>query len=171
MRTPWLAFLTTACLGSDPNDTARDTATASGVLDAVAQEFLDAHNAVRGNLGIRSLSWDATVADSARGWSESLASEACAFYHDSQQTYGENLWWSTWDPTPTEVVDGWASEVAYYDYESNRCEPGEMCGHYTQVVWADTTHVGCGKATCEGGAVIWNCRYSPPGNWVGEQPY
>ena len=28
-----------------------------------------------------------------------------------------------------------------------------------RVVWADTTHVGCGKATCDSGAVIWNCRY------------
>ena len=55
----------------------------------------------------------------ALGWSDSLAAEGCAFYHDSQQTYGENLWWSSWDPSPTEVVEGWASEEAFYDYDSN----------------------------------------------------
>lgn len=27
----------------------------------------------------------------------------------------------------------WHSEVNYYDYYSNWCTPGKMCGHYTQV--------------------------------------
>ncbi len=171
MRALWLSLLATGCLGDSEDDTAGAAGYSSSAPDAVAQEFLDAHNAVRSELGIPPMDWDRTVADSARTWAERLASESCAFYHDNQQTYGENLWWSSWDPTPTEVVDGWASEVAYYDYDNNRCAPGEMCGHYTQVVWADTTHVGCGKATCDSGAVIWNCRYSPPGNWVGEKPY
>ena len=26
------------------------------------------------------------------------------------------------------------SEAADYDYESNSCTPGKMCGHYTQVI-------------------------------------
>jgi hypothetical protein len=36
-------------------------------------------------------------------------------------------------------------------------------GHFTQVVWRATTHVGCGTASCTG-LVLWVCNYDPPGN-------
>ena len=139
--------------------------------DATAVAFLEAHNDVRAGVGVAPLGWDADVAASALVWAEALAADGCAFEHDTQQTYGENLWWSSWDPTPDEVVQGWASEVADYDYERNTCADDAVCGHYTQVVWADSRWVGCGKAACADGSVIWNCRYDPPGNWVGERPY
>ena len=32
-----------------------------------------------------------------------------------------------------EPVDDWHKEVQDYDYDSNTCQPGKMCGHYTQV--------------------------------------
>ena len=69
------------------------------------------------------------------------------------------------------MVDAWASEVVYYDYESNSCDRGEMCGHYTQLVWSTTERVGCAMATCADGSEIWMCDYDPPGNYVGEWPY
>lgn len=167
MRSLVLPLLLTACF----SDEADDSASGDAPPDAVAAAFLDEHNAVRAGVGVGPLGWDAAVAASALEWAEALAADGCAFEHEAQQTYGENLWWSTWDPTPAEVVQGWASEVADYDYDTNTCASGAVCGHYTQVVWADTEVVGCGKATCSSGAVIWNCRYDPPGNWVGERPY
>jgi pathogenesis-related protein 1 len=69
-------------------------------------------------------------------------------------------------------VDVWAGEKDNYDYASNRCAAGKICGHYTQVVWAATERVGCGLAQCAGlafGATI-VCNYSPAGN-SGGRPY
>ena len=46
----------------------------------------------------------------------------------------------------------------------------QSCGHYTQVVWANTLSVGCGVAVCPTGTIV-VCNYAPPGNYVGEKPY
>ena len=35
-----------------------------------------------------------------------------------------------------------------------------------QIVWKDTTHVGCGLARCGSGVMV-TCRYAPPGNVLG----
>lgn len=52
----------------------------------------------------------------------------------------------------------------------------EQWGHFTQIVWKDTTHVGCATVMCNGLANIDSsmplpftvCNYSPPGNYDGE---
>ena len=31
------------------------------------------------------------------------------------------------------VVKSWYDEIQWYRYESNTCESGKVCGHYTQV--------------------------------------
>ena len=42
-----------------------------------------------------------------------------------------------------EAVEGWAAEVEDYDYERNECKPDAVCGHYTNMVNANTQSVGC----------------------------
>ena len=32
------------------------------------------------------------------------------------------------------IVNGWASEKSFYNYDTLGCVIGEMCGHYTQVI-------------------------------------
>jgi len=134
--------------------------------------FTEAHNEVRRPLGLTDLSWDENIAVVAKAYAEKLASENCAFYHSMHPDYGENLYWSQgFMPTPQDVTTAWASEVDYYDYESNSCQPGEQCGHYTQIVWATTERVGCGMAFCADESEVWVCNYDPPGNWGGQHPY
>ena len=70
------------------------------------------------------------------------------------------------------AIDSWANEKAYYDYANNTGN-GHTVGHYTQVVWKNTTKVGCGKAkvTTEYGGTFVVCRYTSPGNFNGQKPY
>ena len=73
--------------------------------------------------------------------------------------------------TGPDAVSSWASEAADYDYASNTC--AGVCGHYTQVVWATSTKLGCGVSTCPG--LIYGhtivCDYAPGGNISGQRPY
>jgi len=131
-----------------------------------------AHNAVRATVGVPDLVWDDDLAAIALDWATGLANSGCLMEHDYSSPYGENLYWSSYESTVQQVVDAWASEVEFYDYDANSCAVGEQCGHYTQLVWDTTERVGCAMATCPGGAgEIWMCDYDPPGNWVGEKPY
>ena len=55
-----------------------------------------------------------------------------------------------------------------YKYgESPSCNP--ETGHMTQVVWKDSTEVGCAVAETKWnpGSCIWACNYSNPGNVQG----
>merc|ERR1712051_73289 len=48
---------------------------------------------------------------------------------------------------------------------------GEPVGHYTQVVWKDSTKLGCGKGRATVGGIqgdLWVCQYGTAGNTVGE---
>ncbi|KAG4114361.1 hypothetical protein ERO13_D12G041532v2 [Gossypium hirsutum] len=65
----------------------------------------------------------------------------------------------------------WVNEKANYNYNSNRCAAGKVCGHYTQVVWRNSVHLGCAKVKCNNGGTFIVCNYSPRGNIVGQKPY
>ena len=68
-----------------------------------------------------------------------------------------------------EVVGMWAAEASDYNHPTNTCSG--ICGHYTQIVWAATQHLGCGYRQCDGGGEIWVCNYDPRGNYYGQSPY
>lgn len=133
------------------------------------------HNAVRAAAqpmpqpALPDLVWDAELAAVAQAWAE-----GCNFEH-STGPFGENLYAATGMPSAADAVDAWASEIEFYDYESNGCSG--VCGHYTQIVWRDTARVGCGFADCPSiagagfGGRMWVCNYDPPGNFVGQRPY
>jgi uncharacterized protein YkwD len=140
-----------------------------------------AHNAVRASVDVAPLAWDADLAAVAQAWADGCVDEdapAGLIDHnpgrsDNYPGYvGENVYGAGGAPSAQEAVDLWASEAANYDYDSNSCAPGRVCGHYTQLVWAATERVGCGIAQCSGltfGNTI-VCNYSPGGN-TGGRPY
>jgi pathogenesis-related protein 1 len=155
-----LSFVFITCTSDD---------TDSPVEGDVIQQFLDAHNAYRREVGIDDLVWSEDLAVSSKQWAETLAID-CGFEH-STGPHGENLWKGTSNAfSIQEVVDLWGSEKANYHYEDNSCDEGKVCGHYTQIVWANTTEVGCGVSSCHG-KDIWVCQYLPPGNFNNEKPY
>lgn len=153
---------------------AQQAGVATNVYDVASQggieQMLQAHNQVRQGVGVAPLQWSPQLANYAQEWAEKLAREG-KFEHRSNSPYGENLASATGQQlSPSRVVQMWADEVADYDYDSNRCAPGKMCGHYTQIVWDNTQQVGCGMAR-SGNREVWVCNYNPPGNYQGEKPY
>jgi len=132
--------------------------------------ILERHNYWRGQVGVNPLAWSHDLSEIAEKWAKELKKNECGFYH-SDYGFGENLWKGTSGYfTVADAIDSWASEKSDYNYKRNKCRPGAMCGHYTQLVWASTQRVGCAQVDCNG-YTIWVCEYDPPGNWVGERPY
>jgi len=138
-----------------------------------------AHNSARAKVGVEPLAWSKTVAISAQEWANHLAeTNDCQLAHDPERSYGENLYMRSSSTgglvEAEEVVSSWTAEAAHYDAATHSCQAGQQCGHYTQVVWAETRDLGCGVATCTGSplnAQVWVCRYDPHGNVHGKQPF
>ncbi|CAM8960595.1 unnamed protein product [Rhodiola kirilowii] len=132
------------------------------------QDFLDIHNAARAEVGVEPLTWDDEVACYAQRYAYERA-EDCGLVH-SDGPYGENIAMSTGNFSAMGAVGMWVDEKAEYDPYSNSCVGGE-CLHYTQVVWSESTSLGCAKVECNGGGTFITCNYNPPGNYQGERPF
>lgn len=156
----------------------------AGDFDPAA--FITAHNQWRAKVGVtEQLSYSPALAVSAQAWADNLKqTNHCQMRHSKPDgKYGENIFWGSalnWSDgrkelqkvSPQQVVDSWGSEQKDYDYANNSCTPGRMCGHFTQMVWRETTTVGCAMAVCEDTETqVWVCQYQPAGNRVGKQPY
>ncbi|MQL77595.1 hypothetical protein Taro_010008 [Colocasia esculenta] len=134
------------------------------------QDYLSAHNVARAQVGVGPMVWDNAIAAYAQNYASRLSGD-CRMVH-SGGPYGENLFWGGGDMfTAGDAVRLWVSEKQYYDYNSNSCAIGRVCGHYTQVVWRNSVRLGCARVRCNNGGVIISCNYSPPGNYVGQRPY
>jgi pathogenesis-related protein 1 len=155
---------------------------------SVMQGITAAHNKVRRTMNVPELVWSDELAKYAQQWADHLAREKkCRMQHRStamktSQNYGENIYWASarqWSDgtlevqqvTPENVVLSWASEKKNYSFAFNSCRSGEVCGHYTQIVWKQSKFVGCGRAVCEDKSQVWVCNYDPPGNLAGQKPY
>lgn len=133
------------------------------------QDFVNAHNAARSLVGVGPITWDNTVAAYAQNYVNSRLGD-CNLVH-SGGPYGENLAKGTGSFSGTDAVNLWVAEKANYDYPTNTCASGKVCGHYTQVVWAKSVRLGCARALCSNGWWFISCNYDPPGNYIGQKPY
>ena len=133
-------------------------------LSAEAQALLDAHNRVRAKHCAPALQWSPKLAQVAQQWANSLRDQGCKFGHSGGR-YGENLAGGTSGTLDGQAVtDMWYDEIKLYSFPSGGFSM--QTGHFTQVVWKQSTQLGCGVTTCRG-MDIWVCEYDPPGNVQG----
>ncbi|XP_076959759.1 pathogenesis-related protein 1A-like [Bidens hawaiensis] len=134
------------------------------------QDYLDAHNAARAQVGVGNMVWNATVAAYAQNYANQRIAD-CNLIH-SGGPYGENLAEGSGTFTGAAAVNLWVNEKMYYDYTTNTCASGHVCGHYTQVVWRNSVQLGCARVQCtNNGWWFVICSYYPRGNYIGQAPY
>jgi Cysteine-rich secretory protein family len=139
--------------------------------NAQIQEILAVHNRYRAEVGVPPLRWSNNLASSAQQWANHLA-QTGTFQHSQA---GENLAQGTSGAfSITQLVDMWGNEKQYFHQGSfpdisSTGNWGDV-GHYTQVVWRNTTEVGCGLASGNGNDVL-VCHYNPVGNVVGQRVF
>jgi len=143
---------------SAADETYTDDSTFQDDIVSFTNTIRDQHNAT-------ALKWNTTLADYA-----ATVVESCVFKH-SGGPYGENL--VSGYANATQAIEAWANESTQYNY--NKGAFAENTGHFTQLVWKNTTQVGCGRKNCTGSDVDnvapgWfvACSYYPPGNYLGE---
>ena len=150
------------------------------------QEMLDLHNSARREVGITNdLSWSATLAKDAKSYADTIANSG-VWGHDPKNyggytngPYGENLYTSTARPELKDAAEAWIKEKRYYTYgkvgDTNTCETGQICGHYTQIVWKKSSEVGCATSKYKRGEYkdwfVVVCKYKTAGNYIDETPY
>ena len=65
----------------------------------------------------------------------------------------------------------WYEEIAFYDFNNpghpKNGSEDKMIGHFTQVIWKETTELGCGVYKGADNFVYGVCNYAPPGNVIG----
>ncbi|MEO9635852.1 MAG: CAP domain-containing protein [Parasphingorhabdus sp.] len=143
---------------------------------AMLDVMLAAHNQARDDVAVGPMALDADLNAAAQAYAEELIANG-GFEHspgDTRPGQGENLWAGTASAFSfQQMVDGWINEKRFFvrGVFPNVSTTGRWqdVGHYTQIIWRDTTKLGCGIASNAQRDVL-VCRYSPPGNFIGQDP-
>ncbi|CAG9795270.1 unnamed protein product [Diatraea saccharalis] len=161
------------------------------------RSFVDGHNNRRQQLAngkvpgqpaasvMKYMIWDKELAAKAAKWASVYRQQ-----HNPDRSVGsgrwrstgENLYWySTSDHSyklnPDSALKAWFDEFRDFLYGPimrSHFSSSTQIGHYTQMAWADTTHVGCAISQWSNDG--WNkymvvCNYGPAGNMLGSPPY
>lgn len=138
--------------------------------------MLEAQNAARAAVGVAPLVWNDSLAADALSYAQQMARTGRFAHADQPQGMGregENLWTGTRDAYRyREMVDDWIAEKRYF---RNGITPDfsttgnyEDAAHYTQIIWRGSRTMGCAMASNDASDYL-VCRYSPPGNVVGQK--
>jgi pathogenesis-related protein 1 len=135
-----------------------------------ADAILALHNQYRAEVGTAPLQWDTTLQASAQQYADQLLASGKRDHDPNRGPVGENLYWDASNGTrqPAATLNATSAPISWYT------EKTVLGGHYTQMVWKDTTNVGCGVATrsetqgdTQVNTQVVVCRYSPAGNTGG----
>ncbi|NWR05460.1 GLIP1 protein, partial [Paradoxornis webbianus] len=152
------------------------------------EDCVRAHNTFRSKVNppasnMFRMSWDAALAKTAKAWAKKCIFDHNTYLkmpgktHPTFPLVGENIWTGTASIfSVNAALKSWFNEVSSYDFSTNRCT--YICGHYTQVVWAESYKVGCAVHFCNTvenfpgmvNAAHFVCNYGPAGNYP-RKPY
>lgn len=153
------ALALSACVGKSSSSGDASKQTKVTTQQEQVQNWLNEHNKYRKMHQVSELKWSAKIAKSAQDYANT-----CPNGH-SNTNYGENLAYSTALQTENDVVKRWYDEVDKYDFSNPKFNT--QTGHFTQIVWKNTTEIGCGQKSNCGGK--WKdivvCQYNPAGNY------
>jgi len=180
-------------LFADMSHMSRGNLSRSRATPEFQEAALIAHNQYRCMHGVPNLVWDDTIAEKAQelvdaGLFRHSTAESRMYVDEggkeskADKYKGENLWMCTKDHTFDSAlkfaVNSWYSELEFTnaglvgpDGQGNE----GIVAHYTQVVWAKTTRVGCavgkmGRDWDRGEGTFVACQYGPGGNFESGYP-
>lgn len=154
--------------------------TRASLPDHTDQEFLnsivDSVNEYRAKHGAPPVQLDPELVDYAKSRAALVSTENYLNHGHAGlgKGLGENLsWQASSAPHPastTGATDGWYSEIKDYDFLAPAPMDSSKTGHFTQLVWKDSTKVGAGRVYGRGDQ--WYETYialvfSPAGNREG----
>ncbi|XP_014208149.1 venom allergen 3-like [Copidosoma floridanum] len=153
---------------------------------------------IRGNPGpqrklqngkMANLKWDEEIAKIAQHWADQCQIKHDACRNTPKDYVGQNIGYkgTTMDIKNSvilikELVKKWYDEVVNFDGRTSKFvsgkQNGKTVGHYTQIVWAETTRIGCGAVKYKTvyknmgmNNLLLVCNYAPGGNIVGSLIY
>ncbi|MBK9312672.1 MAG: hypothetical protein IPM55_00250 [Acidobacteria bacterium] len=162
---------------SDGNAGPSSGAGDSRLSQAEIDQFVDGHNRIRSQAGVPDLKWSDDLARYAQAWADYLGSNGCKLAHRPEdgvwmQKYGENI--AAGSPgyaSVDQAIKGWESEKSKFRGGVITMENIADIGHYSQIMWKNTTLLGCGKSTSCKTKTIIVCNYDPAGNILGQKPW
>ena len=175
-----IALLLAACSSGPPRvvepRTTQEPAPRGAAL--LREAMLTGHNRARAIVGVPPLVWDETLAGHAAAYAQEMARTG-RFQHAEQPQApgreGENLFTGTRQAYRyDEMVQLWVDEQKSFVNEPtpnfSRTGNWRDVGHYTQIVWRNSRAVGCALASGPRDDYL-VCRYSPPGNVIGQRAF
>lgn len=149
----------------------------SSLTQAEIDRFVEGHNKIRAQAGVPGLKWSDDLARYAQAWADYLGSNGCKLAHRPDdgawmQKYGENI--AAGSPGYAGVdqaIKGWESEKSKFRGGVISMDNIGDVGHYSQIMWRNTTLLGCGKSTSCKTKTIIVCNYDPAGNILGQKPW
>ena len=143
------------------------------------QEILAGQNRYRAEVNVTPLAWSDNLSAQAQKCADFNSANFLkqgTTKHCPTPGYGQNIALATASSNLTlaQMVDLWGNEKRYFingefPSVSSTGSPAAV-GHYTQMIWQNSSEVGCGEASA-GGNNILVCDYSPQGNINGTIVY
>lgn len=141
-----------------------------GISDEWKQATLDGHNALRAVHGSAPLQWSDECYIEAKKAANAAQAKGSLFHSHLEGPsgrHGQNAYWSSAaGARAQQCCQGWYDEIDDPGYDFEKPTGFSMgTGHFTAVVWTDTTHVGMAVSEC---GCFTFANYLPAGNMMGQ---